>query len=194
VSSDRRLMRPRQDPQADPAGARPLIPEGSWLKPITRSRYSVFKDRLARRLARRRIVATATFGVNPGPSFSADPGSAGIAPCRGSRFLSCPAGKGRPFFDFFRLNPRSDLMSLHEPVGLERFELSTPRLSSVCSNQLSYRPQPRSGEGRAYTEASGPSQPPRRRSSRRLRATVGSRRNARANRQLQDRGGGRRRG
>jgi hypothetical protein len=25
-------------------------------------------------------------------------------------------------------------------VGLERFELSTPRLSSVCSNQLSYRP------------------------------------------------------
>src|SRR5690349_14098239 len=27
-----------------------------------------------------------------------------------------------------------------ELVGLERFELSTPRLSSVCSNQLSYRP------------------------------------------------------
>jgi hypothetical protein len=26
-------------------------------------------------------------------------------------------------------------------VGLERFELSTPRLSSVCSNQLSYRPR-----------------------------------------------------
>ena len=25
-------------------------------------------------------------------------------------------------------------------VGVERFELSTPRLSSVCSNQLSYRP------------------------------------------------------
>jgi hypothetical protein len=25
-------------------------------------------------------------------------------------------------------------------VGLERFELSTPRLSSACSNQLSYRP------------------------------------------------------
>src|SRR5437868_13019338 len=25
-------------------------------------------------------------------------------------------------------------------VGLDRFELSTPRLSSVCSNQLSYRP------------------------------------------------------
>jgi hypothetical protein len=25
-------------------------------------------------------------------------------------------------------------------VGLERFELSTPRLSSVCSDQLSYRP------------------------------------------------------
>ena len=25
-------------------------------------------------------------------------------------------------------------------VGLERLELSTPRLSSVCSNQLSYRP------------------------------------------------------
>ncbi len=25
-------------------------------------------------------------------------------------------------------------------MGLDRFELSTPRLSSVCSNQLSYRP------------------------------------------------------
>ena len=25
-------------------------------------------------------------------------------------------------------------------VGLGRFELPTPRLSSVCSNQLSYRP------------------------------------------------------
>ena len=28
-------------------------------------------------------------------------------------------------------------------VGLSRFELLTPRLSSVCSNQLSYRPLPR---------------------------------------------------
>ena len=27
-------------------------------------------------------------------------------------------------------------------VGLGRFELPTPRLSSVCSNQLSYRPIP----------------------------------------------------
>ena len=27
-----------------------------------------------------------------------------------------------------------------EMVGLSRFELLTPRLSSVCSNQLSYRP------------------------------------------------------
>jgi hypothetical protein len=27
-------------------------------------------------------------------------------------------------------------------VGLSRFELLTPRLSSVCSNQLSYRPEP----------------------------------------------------
>ena len=27
-------------------------------------------------------------------------------------------------------------------VGLSRFELLTPRLSSVCSNQLSYRPGP----------------------------------------------------
>ena len=26
-------------------------------------------------------------------------------------------------------------------VGLSRFELLTPRLSSVCSNQLSYRPE-----------------------------------------------------
>jgi hypothetical protein len=27
-----------------------------------------------------------------------------------------------------------------KPVGLARLELATPRLSSVCSNQLSYRP------------------------------------------------------
>src|SRR6266478_8503639 len=33
-------------------------------------------------------------------------------------------------------------------VGLERFELSTPRLSSVCSNQLSYRPSPLPGSAR----------------------------------------------
>ena len=26
-------------------------------------------------------------------------------------------------------------------MGLGRFELPTPRLSSVCSNQLSYRPE-----------------------------------------------------
>lgn len=31
--------------------------------------------------------------------------------------------------------------SLEEVVGLTRFELVTPRLSSVCSNQLSYRPR-----------------------------------------------------
>ena len=31
--------------------------------------------------------------------------------------------------------------SPHQLVGLSRFELLTPRLSSVCSNQLSYRPQ-----------------------------------------------------
>jgi len=30
-------------------------------------------------------------------------------------------------------------------VGLSRFELLTPRLSSVCSNQLSYRPKPTRG-------------------------------------------------
>src|SRR3954463_13014541 len=38
-------------------------------------------------------------------------------------------------------------------VGLDRFELSTPRLSSVCSNQLSYRPLPSPG---SY----GPESPP----------------------------------
>src|SRR4249920_3441538 len=30
--------------------------------------------------------------------------------------------------------------SAEKLVGLSRFELLTPRLSSVCSNQLSYRP------------------------------------------------------
>ena len=33
-------------------------------------------------------------------------------------------------------------------VGLDRFELSTPRLSSVCSDQLSYRPRGARQEGR----------------------------------------------
>jgi hypothetical protein len=32
-------------------------------------------------------------------------------------------------------------MARAELVGLSRFELLTPRLSSVCSNQLSYRPK-----------------------------------------------------
>ena len=36
-------------------------------------------------------------------------------------------------------------------VGLDRFELSTPRLSSVCSNQLSYRPRA-TGNGCAFKE------------------------------------------
>ena len=34
--------------------------------------------------------------------------------------------------------PEAQLAKL---VGLGRFELPTPRLSSVCSNQLSYRPE-----------------------------------------------------
>ena len=36
-------------------------------------------------------------------------------------------------------NPPSPIPTF-KMVGLERFELSTPRLSSVCSDQLSYRP------------------------------------------------------
>ena len=32
------------------------------------------------------------------------------------------------------------IYSVHIMVGLIRLELMTPRLSSVCSNQLSYRP------------------------------------------------------
>jgi hypothetical protein len=40
------------------------------------------------------------------------------------------------------LTPQSGLPAAPlDAVGLERFELSTPRLSSVCSNQLSYRPR-----------------------------------------------------
>ena len=37
-------------------------------------------------------------------------------------------------------NPGSSRSSERRLVGLSRFELLTPRLSSVCSNQLSYRP------------------------------------------------------
>ena len=38
-------------------------------------------------------------------------------------------------------------------VGLERFELSTPRLSSVCSNQLSYRPRLKISDERRWPSA-----------------------------------------
>ncbi len=34
----------------------------------------------------------------------------------------------------------SPITRLKRVVGLVRFELPTPRLSSVCSNQLSYKP------------------------------------------------------
>ena len=34
----------------------------------------------------------------------------------------------------------SPLFACKKLVGLARFELATPRLSSVCSDQLSYRP------------------------------------------------------
>jgi hypothetical protein len=47
-------------------------------------------------------------------------------------------------------------------VGLGRFELPTPRLSSVCSNQLSYRPIPRPsapGFQRTKRDALGLSKP-----------------------------------
>jgi hypothetical protein len=40
-------------------------------------------------------------------------------------------------------------------VGPERFELSTPRLSSVCSDQLSYEPDAGTGR-RAAAAATGP--------------------------------------
>ena len=37
-------------------------------------------------------------------------------------------------------------------VGLTRFELVTPRLSSVCSNQLSYRPDfAKASSGKPYS-------------------------------------------
>ena len=37
-------------------------------------------------------------------------------------------------------------------VGLSRFELLTPRLSSVCSNQLSYRPLIRETQTRGFSK------------------------------------------
>src|SRR5205085_699778 len=49
-------------------------------------------------------------------------------------------------------------------VGLDRFELSTPRLSSVCSNQLSYRPNPGQKRPKTFKEpgfSPGPSKPDR---------------------------------
>jgi hypothetical protein len=55
------------------------------------------------------------------------------------------------------LTPRLGLpASPPDAVGLERFELSTPRLSSVCSNQLSYRPRPKVSGKRHWPSASAP--------------------------------------
>ena len=48
----------------------------------------------------------------------------------------------RPAFPTTHL-PTCAYAVFKELVGLGRFELPTPRLSSVCSNQLSYRPMPR---------------------------------------------------
>ena len=65
-----------------------------------------------------------------------------LASRRSARFLG-----GFPLSGFYNcpLSRFVLLFSCHEhaaarPVGQERFELSTPRLSSVCSNQLSYWP------------------------------------------------------
>ena len=44
-------------------------------------------------------------------------------------------------------DPRIPALRSKAVVGPDRFELSTPRLSSVCSNQLSYGPSP---AGAAY--------------------------------------------
>ena len=49
-----------------------------------------------------------------------------------------------PFASHFAINVSFRSLRTGSPteemVGLSRFELLTPRLSSVCSNQLSYRP------------------------------------------------------
>jgi hypothetical protein len=53
--------------------------------------------------------------------------------------IACRIGRGHRLarwpFAFFTRG-----LTWSKMVGLERFELSTPRLSSVCSDQLSYRP------------------------------------------------------
>ncbi len=49
----------------------------------------------------------------------------------------------KPALSHLSYGPASEFAPMVELVGLERFELSTPRLSSACSNQLSYRPAPK---------------------------------------------------
>ncbi len=77
-------------------------------------------------------VQPSAFGVSRGPPARE---GAGFYHVRREReglfaiFFACPLGRLLHFLDVL--------------VGLERFELSTPRLSSACSNQLSYRPGPR---------------------------------------------------
>src|SRR5687768_291660 len=55
--------------------------------------------------------------------------------------LSCVVGETNR--KVVTVSPRakhSAILNSLKMVGLTRFELVTPRLSSVCSNQLSYRP------------------------------------------------------
>ena len=69
----------------------------------------------------------------------------------GAELLACSGGADRDRTDDIQLAKLALYQLSYGPwylctgyagsvVGLERFELSTPRLSSVCSNQLSYRP------------------------------------------------------
>ena len=67
--------------------------------------------------------------------------------------MACPAVARNPTSPPSRYALRRDNLRLlpeRSLVGLTRFELVTPRLSSVCSNQLSYRPE--STVQRAETE------------------------------------------
>src|SRR6185503_11983996 len=65
-----------------------------------------------------------------------------MAPINSSLF--CPPSRNALWRDSLRISVALPLArgSERRLVGPDRFELSTPRLSSVCSNQLSYGPSP----------------------------------------------------
>src|SRR5690606_16011162 len=76
-----------------------------------------------------------------------------VVPIEGAGFYHTRLFLEVLFNSFFSFSCCFVCRALCVSVGLERLELSTPRLSSVCSNQLSYRPGTPMQRGAVDTKA-----------------------------------------